>query len=271
MFFRAFPGDLWGSAHLDYISHTKRVLGRPLPIANAEALVDTLTALPAETEWVEFKRNRFEPDEVGQYVSALANAAMLNNQRVGYLIYGVEDATHAIVGTTVDLRREKIGGEAFINWLVRKLDPKLNVEIEEGLCQGRRVVVIAVDPAWSRPVKFGGVAYVRNGPHKKLLSDFPEKERTLWQVTSRFTFEHADAVRHMTGADVAAALDLDRFFTLAQEPRPISEASLLDRLQREGLVRSDLQARYDLSNLAALTLARDLDVAPALKRKRGIR
>ena len=34
-----------------------------------------LRKLPRETEWAEFKHNRAEPDEIGEYLSALANAA----------------------------------------------------------------------------------------------------------------------------------------------------------------------------------------------------
>ena len=39
------------------------------------ALIDRLRALPTETEWLEFKRNRYEPQELGEYLSALAKAA----------------------------------------------------------------------------------------------------------------------------------------------------------------------------------------------------
>lgn len=48
------------------------------------ALVDQLRALPAETEWLEFKRNRHEPQELGEYLSALSNAACLASQPRGY-------------------------------------------------------------------------------------------------------------------------------------------------------------------------------------------
>ena len=33
------------------------------------ALVDRLRALPTETEWLEFKRNNADPQEVGEYLS----------------------------------------------------------------------------------------------------------------------------------------------------------------------------------------------------------
>ena len=40
-------------------------------------LVRELCKLPAENEWVEFKKNRTRPEEIGEYLSALANSAAL--------------------------------------------------------------------------------------------------------------------------------------------------------------------------------------------------
>lgn len=77
---------------------------------NLIALVDRLRTLPAETEWCEYKRNNYEPQQLGEYLSALANAACLLGQPQGYLLFGIDDETHEIVGTqfdpytTIDLR-----------------------------------------------------------------------------------------------------------------------------------------------------------------------
>lgn len=46
-------------------------------VAELTALIDRLRAEPRETEWLEFKANRFEPQVLGEYLSALANAAGL--------------------------------------------------------------------------------------------------------------------------------------------------------------------------------------------------
>ncbi|MCE2435297.1 MAG: hypothetical protein J4F29_20610, partial [Candidatus Latescibacteria bacterium] len=35
------------------------------------ALIDELRSMPTETEWLEFKRNRYEPQQIGEYLSAL--------------------------------------------------------------------------------------------------------------------------------------------------------------------------------------------------------
>lgn len=42
-----------------------------------QGLVRELCKLPTETEWVEFKVDNSHPQEIGEYISALANAAAL--------------------------------------------------------------------------------------------------------------------------------------------------------------------------------------------------
>jgi len=45
-------------------------------------LVNELRKLPKETEWVEFKHNIVEPEEIGEYISALANSALGVNTKM---------------------------------------------------------------------------------------------------------------------------------------------------------------------------------------------
>jgi predicted HTH transcriptional regulator len=49
------------------------------------SLVNELRALPRETEWVEFKVNDAEQQAIGEYISALANAAALVGKAFAYL------------------------------------------------------------------------------------------------------------------------------------------------------------------------------------------
>ena len=50
-------------------------------------LLRELCKLPRETEWVEFKHNNADPQEIGEYLSALANAAALNGKAFAYLLF----------------------------------------------------------------------------------------------------------------------------------------------------------------------------------------
>lgn len=50
-----------------------------------QGLVKELCKLPQETEWVEFKENNGDPEEIGEYLSALANSAVLADKAFAYL------------------------------------------------------------------------------------------------------------------------------------------------------------------------------------------
>ena len=140
----------------------------------------TLLALPAETEWVEFKYNNDNPQEIGEYVSALANGAALHGKACGYFVWGIEDGTHRVVGTAFRPRRARVGNEELENWLLQKLTPRVDFTIHEFTMEGQSVVLFIVQAANSAPVRFGGEAFIRVGSYKKKLKDFPEKERKLW-------------------------------------------------------------------------------------------
>ncbi len=44
------------------------------------AIIERLRAEPREAEWLEFKANRYDPQEVGEYLSALVNLNMIDTQ-----------------------------------------------------------------------------------------------------------------------------------------------------------------------------------------------
>lgn len=149
--------------------------------AEVTALLDRLRAEPRETEWLEFKANRYEPQVLGEYLSALANSACLLGRPRGYLVFGIEDGSHAVVGTAFDPQAEKGKGEQLLPlWLSLGLRPNVGFEIHAFTYQGARVVLFEVYPAFDRPVEFYGTAYVRDGTSKTELSKYPEKARTIW-------------------------------------------------------------------------------------------
>ena len=91
-----------------------------------QGLAQELCKLPYETEWVEFKENNANPEEIGEYVSALANSAVLAGKAFAYMLWGVQDGCQEIVGTTFVPATTKVGEEELENWLLRFLKPKID-------------------------------------------------------------------------------------------------------------------------------------------------
>lgn len=97
---------------------------------NLERLVRELCKLGAETEWLEFKCSNYSPDMIGADISALANGAALKDKDVAYMIWGVDDKTHAIIGTEKSLHECKVGRQELENWLLGVLSD--NVDFQYG-------------------------------------------------------------------------------------------------------------------------------------------
>lgn len=232
-----------------------------------EGLVRELTRLPREPEWVEFKENNDDPQQLGEYISALANAAALVGKSKGYLLWGVRDSDHAIVGSTVDPRAAKKGNEELESWLLRLLQPRIDFCFHEVKIDGLRVVLLEVDRAARHPVAFGGVEYIRVGSLKKKLKDFPEKERTLWRIFDRMPFEEGLVIEGLSEADVLSRLDYPAYFDLMQAPVPDGRAAILDAIRREGLVTPHIAGGWNITHLGAMLFARRLDDFPKLRRK----
>lgn len=147
---------------------------------NIKKILQDLLNLPNETEWLEFKKNNYKPDLIGQYISALSNSAYIHQKDFGYLIFGIEDKTHNVVGTKFKPKKEKIGNEELENWLAIQLVPRIDFRIYEFEYNNLFIVMFEIDAAKDIPIKFKGVAYIRIGSIKKKLADFPEKERKIW-------------------------------------------------------------------------------------------
>lgn len=58
-----------------------------------KSMLDEFRALPAETEWLEFKKaeHKFSFEDLGKYFSAISNEANLKGRSEGWLVFGVED------------------------------------------------------------------------------------------------------------------------------------------------------------------------------------
>jgi len=230
-------------------------------------LVHELCKLPRETEWVEFKVSKAEPQEIGEYLSALANSAALNGKAFAYLVWGVEDGTHAIVGTSFSLSKAKKGNEPLETWLLRLLTPKIHFRFFELNLEGRPVVLLEIGRAFRHPVRFQSKAFIRVGPVKKPLKDAPDRERDLWRILDRTPFEDLLAVEHVTTDEVLRLLDYPAYFDLLEQSLPANRDGILEALSNDHLIRACEAGGFNITNLGAILFARKLGDFPQLKRK----
>ncbi len=70
---------------------------------NLDKLVNELRKHPTETQWIELKHNNYEPNMIGKDISALSNSAAIHEKSYAYMLWGIDDTTHEIVGTDYNL------------------------------------------------------------------------------------------------------------------------------------------------------------------------
>lgn len=238
-----------------------------MPIHDPCALLNRLLDEPTESAWLEFKVNNKDPREIGEYVSALANSAMLAGRDRAFLVFGVEDRTKRRVGTELRLQQQKQGNEDFTNWLTRMVEPRVLIEVLDFICDGLSYSVVAIEPSYERPVKFAGTEFVRIGENKKKLAEFPEHERALWIATGRRRFETAVASSNVTADDVFSMLDPDPIYDLTGDPKPKNPQEIIRKMVDAGFLLDNLEGRFDITNLGAIMLARDVTVFPSIAGK----
>lgn len=235
-------------------------------------LVKDLCSLSQENEWVEFKCNNEKSEDIGEYTSALSNAAALLGKPRGYLIWGIDDATHQIVGTNFRPKQKKIGGQGkngnqeLESWLLDHLNPGLEVYFHEIEINDLTVVVFEIQAAFSHPVRFKNDAFIRVGTYKKKLSDYPEKERKLWERFQMLTFEKGIAKDFLSNEQVFQELDYISYFQLSEQTLPDNRLSIIQRLKSEGVIKEELD-RYSITNIGAILFANNLENFGRLGRK----
>jgi predicted HTH transcriptional regulator len=230
-------------------------------------LVSELRKLPAETTWVEFKVNNEDPDEIGEYLSALSNAAALDGKANAYVIWGVADDTHELVGTTFVPSAARKGGEELESWLLRMLSPRLHFRFSSLSVDDKPVVLLEIPAAVGKPTQFAGKEVVRVGSYKKPLKDYPELERTLWRLFDHTSFEALKAAENLAAPDALALLDYPAYFDLLKLPLPADQTSLLARLEEDGMLVRSSAGGWDVTNLGAILFAKDLHRFRGLARK----
>ncbi len=231
------------------------------------SLTQELCKLPQETEWAELKVNDAEPQEIGENISALANSAALAGKAFAYLVWGVADGDHAIVGTRFAPRAAKVGNEELENWLLRLLSPKIHFRFFEVKVEGRPVVILEIERAFRHPVQFQGKELIRVGSYKKKLKDFPEKERALWRIFDRMPFENGVAAERVGDGDVLRLLDYPVYFEVLKRSLPENRDGILKALADDGLVCPCEAGGWNITNLGAILFAKRLEDFRSLPRK----
>lgn len=239
---------------------------------NDKDLINVLCALPSETPWLEFKVNNFKPDMIGMDICALANSTVLEERSCSYMIWGIDDITHEIVGTTENLQSVKVGDkegtkEELSNWLTRMLSPNTEFSTRSVDFDGKNIFILEIQKPLGQPSTFKKEEYIRVGSYTKKLRDLPTIKAQLWDRLRNTNFETQFAKQDLTLNEAFGLIDYLTYFKLRRIPLPTDNEGLAHYLLEEGILVLQDNGKYAISNLGGITLARQLSFFPRLERK----
>lgn len=231
-----------------------------------DILLKDLQALPKECEWVEFKVNNSNPDEIGPTLSALSNSACYHGQKHGYLVYGVENESHRAVGTTFKPKKTKKGNEELENWLAILFTPRVDFQIFEWDIDDLHYAIFRIDAARDTPIAFKNKGYIRVGSYTKPIKDHPEKERKIWNQENDYIFEKNIAAEGLKDTEVLTLIDYPGYFDMIHLPLPENRKGIIDRMIEDKVIERN-GATYNITNLGAILFAKDIDEFDSIARK----
>ena len=219
-----------------------------------------------ECEWIEFKVNDSNPQEIGEYISALSNSASYHNEKYGYLVFGVEDTSHNLVGTIFNPSKTKKGNQELENWLATQLNPRIDFIVYEFDFEAKHFVIFKIDATRTTPVSFRGTPFIRIGTYKKRLDDHPERESKIWNKANIIVYEKEPAREHISENEVLQLIDYPGFFEMLKIPLPDNRKGIIERLLEERIIKFEGNT-YTITNLGGLLFSKKIDQFEFLARK----
>ena len=229
-------------------------------------LLEELVQQPQESEWIEFKHNFHSPEEIDERISALSNSACILNKEFGYLVFGIENNTHKILGTTFKAKSHKAkGNEELEMWLATRLNPRIDFQIYEFDYDNKHISFFVIPAAKTQPVEFLHQAYIRVGSFTKKLNEFADKQAKIWRNTGK-PYELEIAQDGLSISDVIKLLSTETYFDLLKIPYPSDQKGVIEKLMDDNIIVK-IHSKYAITNLGALLFAKELKDFESVERK----
>lgn len=239
---------------------------------NLELLVNKLREYKSETNWFEFKHNNYSPDMIGEDISALANGAAFSEKNCAYMIWGVHDKTHEIIGTEYDQYTLKVGNQEIESWLRNLLSKNIEFEFQtiwmkDKDMNDKRIIVLIIYKATNQTATFKKVDYIRVGSYTKKLSEYPQMQAQLWDKIRNIRFEEQLAKENLELNEAIKLIDFSAYFDITEIPQPNDNEGISHYMLEEGVIVKQDNGLYAITNLGAILFAKKLSSFPRLERK----
>ena len=210
-----------------------------------------------ETSLIELKENNVDPDKIGESISAIANACILEKEDSGFIIFGVEDSTLQEKGVNFNPFNLKASGQQDMEIYLRQMLVACDFRFAPFKKDGNDYLLIEVFRALGSPANYKNNPYIRIGKNTSSLKKYPDLERKIWANFQSGYFWRKTAKTDLSYSEVLDLLDFDFYYQKMKLPIPSKIQDVLTRFEQEGFVVKQLD-QWHITNLGALLFARDL-------------
>ena len=200
----------------------------------------------------------------------LSNAARIGGKHFAYLVWGIEDGSREIVGSTFEPSTKTVGNQGFELWLANKLKPSVMFQFRVVNHPNGQVVLMEIPAATSAPIQFDGTAYIRIGSTTPKLADHTPRYEALINALRPFAWEHGMAMSYVTGDQVLDLLDYAAYFRLLNMPLP-DKTAIFEHLETDQLIVKDVGGKWNITNLGAILVANDIRKFPQTLSRKAVR
>ena len=187
------------------------------------------------------------------------------------MLWGIDDASLAVLGTSFKPDTHKAHGQELAFWLASQLQPSPAFQFRRVEHPAGEVVILEIPAATSAPVAFKNIPYIRIGSATPKLTDYPDRYQQLIEKLRPYTWEHAIARQYVSGDEVLELIDYSSYFKLTKQPLPDNRAGIFDKLKAERLIVRDVGERWNITNLGAILFAPDLSQFDSTLARKSVR
>ena len=192
-----------------------------------------------------------EIDQLGTYICALANLAAYKKIPYTYAIWGIDQDTREISGTSfIPPSAEQLA----LNLPIKAVYSILQIAIED-----IPIVMLEVQCPSNTTMQYKGTEYIFIKDELKELSSVPDVEKEIWaNLEDHVPFESQIAKSNVSAEEILKLLDCELLFKLLTIPYRNNPTEIISKLIELRFVTEKNTGKYSITNLGALLLAKRL-------------
>ena len=204
---------------------------------------------------------------IGSDISALANSAAYRGKDKAYMIWGVNNETHEILGTDYNRFSKIINNQEIESWLKNTVSKNADFDFFDTEIDGKKLVVLIIQKATGQPVTFKKEPFIRIGSYTKSLRDYPSMEAQLWDKLRLVNFERQPSKSDLQKDEIFKLLDFTCYFDLQNISVPSNQDGILHYILEDEIVKKQDNGLYTITNLGAILFAKKISDFPSVSRK----